>query len=54
MDKPVMSVKEARKLLGKDATSLSDEEIEKLISDLEFIARQAIRSYHSKLSSRVE
>ena len=37
-----MSVKEARKLLGKKYDHLSDQEIEKLVDDLSFIAKCAL------------
>jgi hypothetical protein len=43
-DRPVISVKEARKLMGKDAALLSDSEVEKLISDFSAIARSYLRS----------
>jgi hypothetical protein len=39
----IISVKEARKLLGKDAKQMSDTEVEKLIIDLNVIARYTIR-----------
>ncbi len=35
----IISVKEARKLLGKDASKMTDQEVEKLIIDLDEIAR---------------
>jgi len=44
--KPIISLKEARKLLGyKASQKLSDEELQKLIHDYEFLARQSIREY---------
>ena len=45
MNEPIMGVEEARKLLGKDADMMTDGEIEKLICDLDVIARWAIREY---------
>lgn len=45
MDKPIMTVKEARKLLGKDDLNLTDEEVAKLVDDIDFLARMAIDSY---------
>lgn len=39
----LISIKEARKLLGKDGEALSDEEIEKLIIDLQVIAKHALK-----------
>ena len=47
--KLIISVKEARKLMGRNAKNLSDEEVEKAITDLDFIARMAIRDYLEKL-----
>lgn len=44
----VMSVKEARKLLGTDAQALSDEEIRKILDDLDFLAQMAIRKFKSE------
>lgn len=41
----IISIKEARKLLGKTAEKLSDSEVEKLILDLDFIARNAIKQF---------
>lgn len=37
-DKPIITIKEARKLLGTK-TTLTDTEIEKLIYDLDYIAK---------------
>ena len=45
MPKPIITVKEARKILGKDSKKLTDEEIAKLIYDLDFLARYAIRNF---------
>jgi hypothetical protein len=39
----VISVKEARELLGDDAKKMSDDEIEKLIRDLDVMARYALK-----------
>lgn len=42
--KPTISILEARKILGeKISDKLSDEEIEKLTFDLEFLARYTVR-----------
>jgi len=40
----IISLKEARKLLGKDGKDLSDEEVEKLVDDLSALARAFIQS----------
>jgi hypothetical protein len=42
---PIISIKETRKLLGKDGSSLSDSEVEKLVRDCEVIVRIAMRLY---------
>lgn len=39
----VISVEEARELLGDDAKKMSDDEIEKLIRDLDVMARYALK-----------
>lgn len=44
-DRLIISVKEARKLLGKDAESLTDKYIEELIVQLDEIARLTIRQF---------
>lgn len=41
----VISVEEAREILGKDGEKLTDDEIVKLIDDLDGIARATIRAY---------
>jgi len=48
---PIMTVKEARKIMGREAKKLSDHEIEKLINDLDFMAGIALKEakkWHSK------
>jgi len=40
--KPIMSVKEARKLLGKEHENLSDEEVADLIEQLHELARLSL------------
>jgi hypothetical protein len=53
MTDQVISVKEARKILGKEAVNLSDKELVKLIDDLDYIAKHLIRQYKDKNSSTV-
>lgn len=43
----LISIAEARKLLDDDGKGLSDDQIEELISQLEIIARLAIRQYQT-------
>lgn len=40
--KPIMSVKEARKLLGKEHESLTDDEVAKLIEQLHELAKLSL------------
>lgn len=47
--KPVMSVEEARKLLGEEADGMTDEEIERLINDLDIMARYALKLARQKV-----
>jgi len=40
----IISLKEARKILGKEASDkLSDEELERVIDDLDYLARAALK-----------
>lgn len=41
--KPIMSVKEARKLLGKTASNMTDEEIAKVVDNLDEIAKYMLQ-----------
>lgn len=40
---PTITVVEARKLLGEEALSMSDEEIQQLIDDFDMIAQYSIK-----------
>lgn len=40
---PVMSVKEASKLLGKEHATMTDEKVAKLIDDVVALARMALQ-----------
>lgn len=42
MREPVMSVKEARELLGKDAKDMTDEQVTKLVEDVDELAKLAL------------
>jgi uncharacterized protein YjgD (DUF1641 family) len=56
MDKLIISVDEARKLLDKSEAQMTDQEIEKLISDLDSIARlyiKGVREGAIKLPSEI-
>lgn len=44
-NKPIISVKEARKILGSKSRNMSDKDVQKLIDDLDFIARYAIKNF---------
>lgn len=44
----IVSIKEAREILGESATGMSDQEIEKLVEDLDFIAIHALKDAREK------
>lgn len=46
--KPVITIKEARKIMGKEAEKYTDDEIAKMVDDLDFIARLAIKDFKEK------
>ena len=50
--KPVMTVKEARELLGDEANGMTDIEIERLIDDLDLIARYALKQARQDILNR--
>jgi vacuolar-type H+-ATPase subunit H len=41
--KPIISVKEARKILGKDAETMADREIEEVVNTLDLLAKDALQ-----------
>lgn len=45
---PIITVKEARKIMGKEAEKYTDDEIAKMVEDLDFIARLAIKDFKEK------
>lgn len=47
---PIMSVKEARKRLGKPYAALTDEQVERIVSLLSGIAKETIHDLGSKIS----
>ena len=47
--KPIISVKEARKILGSDAVEMSDEEIEQVVATLHSLAKSALDDAKTKL-----
>jgi len=47
--KPVMSVEEARKLLGEEADGMTDDEIERLVDDFDLMARYALQEARKQL-----
>ncbi len=44
-----MSIEEAREILGTEAMKYSDDELEKLITDLEILAKDTLRMAREKL-----
>lgn len=49
-EKPIMSVKEARKLLGKDAQDMTDEQVAELIGQTHELAKLALDVARDKLA----
>lgn len=47
--KPIMSVKEARKLLGKDAVNMTDEQINELVEQTQDLAKLSLDVARAKL-----
>lgn len=45
IEKPIITIKEARKILGKTANNLTDQDIEKLVDDVDHIAIYAIKNF---------
>lgn len=43
MTKPIISIKEARKILGKPAENMTDEEIESTVETLDLLAIDALK-----------
>lgn len=48
-DEPIITVKEARKLLGSDANGMSDEEVEQIVGTLHSLAKAALDDARTKL-----
>ncbi len=46
----IISVKEARKLMGKEAEKYTDEQVIKIITDLDFMAGMAISEFKKRNS----
>ncbi len=49
MKSEIITVKKARKVLGKDAKDMSDSEIEDLIENLDILAKDALKLSREKL-----
>ncbi len=48
-EKPVISIKEARKILGKDAQSMTDAEITEVVSTLTLLAKDTLETARLKM-----
>lgn len=48
MNDLIVSIEEARELLGKDAEKMTDEEIEKLIRDMDQLVRLIFKMYREQ------
>lgn len=53
-DKPIISIKEARKLLGKDASRMSDEELLETIETIDLLAKDALDLARHKLQTKAD
>jgi hypothetical protein len=42
MPSPIISIKEARKIIGSDADKMSDDELEEVIGTLDLLAKDAL------------
>lgn len=51
-NKSIITVKEARKILGKKSADMSDEEILKLIDDLDYIAKHTLEKIRMERSRK--
>ena len=49
-----MTIEEARKILGEKYKNMDDEDIQRLICDLTFIARETIRDLRSKRAEQAK
>lgn len=49
---PIMSIEEARKLLGKEYAHMTDVEVAKLVDDVDFLANLALRVAREELKNR--
>lgn len=49
MNKPIISVNEARKILGKDAVGMTDDEIANVIETLDILAKDALQEAQRKI-----
>jgi len=50
----MMTIEEARKILGEKYKNMDDEDIQRLICDLTFIARETIRDLRSKRAEQAK
>ena len=52
MSEPVVSVKEARSLLGEDVVGMSDDEIIEIINTLDLLAKDALQEAKRRASMK--
>lgn len=50
MSKPIISVEEAREIIGESAQSMSDQQVEDLVVLLDIIAKEALKTSKNKRS----
>ena len=51
--KPIITIKEARKILGEKYKNMSDEEIERIVNDLHMIAKLTIEQFRREREQAV-
>lgn len=52
--KPIMSIKETRKILGKEAIDMTDDEIIKLINDMDFLANYLMKKFREEKLDKIK
>jgi len=50
--KPIISIKEARKILGKDAETMTDRGIEEVVNTLDLLAKDALQEAKRRIGMK--
>lgn len=54
VSEPIISVKEARKILGKVADRMSDDELSQTIGTLDLLAKDALKQAHQRIQTKAD